>query len=453
MELLRNAVRPYAWGSRTAIADLLGRPVPASHPEAELWMGAHPGDSSQVLRADGSEVSLLRLLESEPRQQLGAVCTDRWGSRLPFLLKVLAADEPLSLQAHPSAEQAAAGFAAEEASGLPRNAASRNYPDPTAKPELICALTEFHALAGFRDAQRTVRLLRELDVPSLRPHTGLLTAQPDHEGLRALFTTWITLPEHYLRAVMPELLDACVRYVRTGGEFVRECRTVLELGETYPNDPGVLASLLLNRVVLRPGEAIFLPAGNLHAYLRGTGVEILANSDNILRGGLTPKHVDVPELLKVLDFGCGDMQVMRGEARDDNLTVYRTPAEEFELSRVDWSAEAAGGVTLDSAGPQILLCTSGRVRLSAQPAPERALTGAAAGALAGGSSAGSLGAGAAAVADEPPAHWPDPGSREIELGRGESVWLAASDPAVIARPVDLGADGSAQVFRAAPGAV
>ena len=409
MELLRNAVRPYEWGSRTAIADLLGRPVPTPHPEAELWMGAHPGDSSKLVRPDGTEESLLQLLGADPAHHLGAECTGRWGHRLPFMLKVLAADEPLSLQAHPSAEQAAEGFEREERAGLPRNAPDRNYPDPTAKPELICALTEVHVRAGFRDAHRTVRLLGELDVPSLRAHTGLLAAQPDAEGLRALFTTWITLPEHYLRELMPELLDACVRHVREHGEFALECRTVLELGEAYPNDAGVLASLLLNRLVLQPGEAIFLPAGNLHAYLHGTGVEILANSDNILRCGLTPKYVNVPELLRVLDFTCADMRVHKGESLDANLTVYRTPAEEFELSRVDWSPAASAPVRLDSGGPQIVLCTKGGVRLRAQD--------------------GSL---------------PD-----LQLAKGESVWLAASDPAVLATPACV--DGTAQIFRAATG--
>lgn len=410
MELLRNAVRPYAWGSRTAIADLLGRPVPTPHPEAELWMGAHPGDPSKLVLPDGSEASLLQLLEDDPAHHLGDRCTDRWGCRLPFLLKVLAADEPLSLQAHPSAAQAAEGFAREERADIPRNAPDRNYPDPTAKPELICALTEFHALAGFRDAHRTVRLLGELDVPSLRAHTALLEEQPDENGLRALFTTWITLPEHYLRDLLPELLEACVRHVREHGEFALECRTVLELGEAYPNDAGVLASLLLNRLVLQPGEAIYLPAGNLHAYLHGTGVEILANSDNILRCGLTPKHVDVPELLRVLDFTCADMRVHKGESLDANLTVYQTPAEEFELSRVDWSPATAGPVPLDSYGPQIVLCTKGSVVLR-----------------------------------------PRDGSRPpLRLARGESVWLAASDPVVLAQPAEE-ADGTAQVFRAAPG--
>lgn len=415
VELLRNAVRPYAWGSRTAIADLLGRPVPTPHPEAELWMGAHPGDPSQVVRGDGAADTLLALLADDPQHHLGEECVQRWGGRLPYLFKVLAADQALSLQAHPSAEQASDGFDREERVGIPRSAAHRNYPDPTAKPELICALTEFHALTGFRDAQRTVRLLDELNVPSLRAHRALLAAQPDADGLRALFTTWITLPQSRLREILPELLEACLRHVRARGEFALECRTVLELGEAYPEDAGVLASLLLNRLVLQPGEAIFLPAGNLHAYLHGTAVEILANSDNILRCGLTPKHVDVPELLRVLDFACGDMRVLKGESLDANLTVYETPAEEFELSRLDWTTAETSAVRVDSAGPQILLCTKGTLRL---------------------------------VRDIPGGD-----AREVLIRRGQSVWLPAGDPPVITTPAELDEQGNAQAFRAAAGTV
>src|SRR5919201_1966520 len=171
VELLHNAVRPYAWGSRTAIAELLGRPVPAPHPEAELWMGAHPGDPSKVMGPDGTQQSLLELVEGDPEHQLCSHCVRSWGSRLPFLLKVLAADEALSLQAHPSAEQARQGYEQEEAAGVPRDAPNRNYPDPTAKPELVCALTTFHAMAGFRDPHRTVELLRSLDIPDLAAYT------------------------------------------------------------------------------------------------------------------------------------------------------------------------------------------------------------------------------------------------------------------------------------------
>ena len=406
MELLHNAVRPYAWGSRTTIAELLGRPVPAPHPEAELWMGAHPGDPSKVIGPDGERLSLLDLVEADPQRQLGSACARRWGNRLPFLLKILAADEPLSMQAHPSAEQAAIGHALEEAAGIPREAANRNYPDPTAKPELVCALTTFHALAGFADPKRTVRLLRSVQTPSLSPYVELLAGQPDSAGLRALFTTWITLPQPALDELLPELLEMCITHVREHGEFARECRTILELGEAHPGDAGVLAALLLNRIVLGPGEAIYLPPGNLHVYLHGAAVEILANSDNILRGGLTPKHVDVPELLRVLDFGCGDMPVLRGHRVADHLHVYRTTAPEFELSRVEWARGEDGEVTLRCHGPQIVVCTAGLVKLRSGD------------------------------------------GRRIELSRGQSVWLAAADPEVLVWPVG---EGGAQLFRATAG--
>ncbi|GAA3843683.1 mannose-6-phosphate isomerase, class I [Saccharothrix violaceirubra] len=402
MELLHNAVRPYAWGSRTAIAELLGRPVPTPHPEAELWMGAHPGDPSHVVCPDGGRRSLLDVLAGDPDGQLGAACAQRWGSRLPFLLKILAAEEALSLQAHPSAEQAASGFAAEDRAGVPIDSPIRNYKDPSAKPELICALTEFHALAGFRDPHRTATLLTSLEAPDFAPYARLLAAQPDADGLRALFTTLITLPQTALDVLLPQVLDACVLHVKEHGEFDAECRTVLELGEAYPGDAGVLAALLLNRLVLRPGEAIYLPAGNLHAYLHGTGVEILANSDNVLRCGLTPKHVDVPELMRVLDFRCGDMEVLTGEESAPGLWTYRTPCPEFELSRVE--LESGLEVRVDHGGPQIMICTEGRATLTTVR-----------------------------------------GDRLV-LGRGESVWLAAHEPAVLVH-----ADERTRLFRATAG--
>ncbi|HEY0640484.1 MAG TPA: mannose-6-phosphate isomerase, class I [Pseudonocardiaceae bacterium] len=357
MDLLRNPVRPYAWGSRTAIAQLLGRPVPAPHPEAELWIGAHPTDPSMLVGDE--ERSLYDAVKEDPLGQIGEPCTDQFGPRLPFLLKVLAAEEPLSMQAHPSAEQARSGFAREQASGLPVDHPQRNYKDPDHKPELLCALTEFHALAGFRAVDATLELLHTLDVRQLAAYVELLNAQPDADGLRALFTTWITLPQTALAQLVPYLLNACVEHLRAHGPFSRECRTVLQLAELYPTDAGVLTSLLLNHLVLAPGEAIYLPAGNLHAYLHGTGVEIMANSDNVLRGGLTPKHVDVPELLRVLDFRSGDMPVLRGEPGAGREIEYRTPMPEFRLSRLDWAEGDTEPAPLAQGAPQILLCVDG----------------------------------------------------------------------------------------------
>jgi mannose-6-phosphate isomerase len=403
VELLDNPVRAYAWGSRTVIADLLGQPMPSAHPQAELWFGAHPADPSHLVHADGGRTSLLEALRSDPKQLLGRERTERWDGTLPFLLKVLAADEPLSLQAHPSLEQARSGCAREDAAGIPRDAPDRNYRDANHKPELICALTTFHALVGFREPATTVRLLRELEVPELAGHAELLAGQPDANGLRALFTTWITLPQSMLDMLVPALQDGCVKLAGDDGEFSTEARTVLELSELYPGDAGVLAALLLNRVTLEPGEALYLPAGNLHAYLSGAGVELMANSDNVLRGGLTPKHVDVPELLRVLDFGAAPPPVLVGVAEDGWLR-YDTPAEEFLLRRLHADAPSTGPTAVPDGGPRILVCTAGSACVRSE----------------GGS---------------------------LLLGRGASLWLSAADTGVV---VEARATGT-QLFLASDG--
>jgi mannose-6-phosphate isomerase len=403
VELLENAIRAYAWGSRTVIADLLGETVPSAHPQAELWFGAHPADPSRLVLPDGGRISLLDALRAQPVRMLGAEQVRRWDATLPFLLKVLAADEPLSLQAHPSAAQAAEGFARENAADIPVDAPERNYRDPSHKPELICALTEFHALVGFRDPATTVRLLRALDVPVLAGHAELLAGQPDADGLRALFTTWITLPQSVLDTLVPALQDGCVRLLGAGSDFVSEVRAILELSERYPGDAGVLAALLLNRVTLVPGQALYLPAGNLHTYLSGAGVELMANSDNVLRGGLTPKHVDVPELLRVLDFTASPPPVLRGRP-DGPWTRYDTPAQEFLLRRFEGGSPAAPPVAVPDGGPRILLCTDGGACVSSA-------------------------------------------AEEVKVRRGGALWLPACDIGVTLRPDTEGT----QVFLAGDG--
>lgn len=402
MQELVGALRSYAWGSRTALAQLCGRPVPSAHPEAELWFGAHPADPARV-RHNGSSRSLLEVVTADPDRELGPV-TRTFGARLPFLLKVLAAEEPLSLQAHPSSAQASAGFERENRTGVALDSPMRNYRDDSHKPELVVALERFEALAGFRNPHRTVDLLRALDVDGLNLYAGLLAAQPDSAGLRTLFTTWITLPQHALGVLLPAVLEGCVRYLSGKGarEFGAEIRTVLELAEAYPGDAGVLAALLLNRITLEPGQGLFLDAGNLHAYLRGLGVEIMANSDNVLRGGLTPKHVDVPELLRVLDFEPLDLPIIEPVAQPDGSLRYLTPAPEFALSRFDLAAGADAVITVD--GPGIVLCTQGGVRLTQ-------------------------------------------GEEELGLDCGGAAWISAADGAVRVR---TGAE-PAQVFRACVG--
>ena len=356
MELLDNPVRAYAWGSRTVIAELLGQPVPSPHPQAELWLGAHPAATSTVRTGDGDGDRLCDVVSADPEGVLGPDRHERWSGRLPFLLKILAADEPLSLQAHPSLAQAVDGYARENAAGIAVDAPDRNYRDANHKPELICALTEFAALVGFREPERTLELLTALDVPELAGYAELLAGQPCPDGLRALFTTWITLPQTLLDTLVPALQEGAVRLAAADTPFRDDARTLLELSERYPGDAGVLAALLLNRVTLAPGEALYLPAGNLHAYLSGAGVELMANSDNVLRGGLTPKHVDVPELLRVLDFAAPPPPVRAGAAEGDWLR-YDTPAEEFLLRR--WEVGERAKAPVPGRGARIMLCTAG----------------------------------------------------------------------------------------------
>jgi mannose-6-phosphate isomerase len=363
VQLLRGAIRTYAWGSRTAIAEFTGRPVPAAHPEAELWLGAHPADPAWLEGPDG-ETSLLQAVIADPEGQLGSVTRARFGDVLPFLVKVLAADEPLSLQAHPSAEQAAEGYLREERLGIPVTSPVRNYRDANHKPELLVALQQFEALAGFRPAAQTIEFFRALAVSDLDPYIDLLNDQSDADGLRALFTTWITAPQPDIDVLVAAVLEGAIHYVSCGAtEFVAEAKTVLELGERYPGDAGVLAALLLNRITLSPGQAIFLSAGNLHAYLRGVGLEVMANSDNVLRGGLTPKHVDVPELLRVLEFTPTTEAQLRPPTHRDGLgLIYDTPTDEFAASMLTLGDNQLGHeVDAPSRhdGPQILLCTEG----------------------------------------------------------------------------------------------
>ncbi|MGK2865327.1 MAG: mannose-6-phosphate isomerase, class I [Mycobacterium sp.] len=407
MNLLRGAVRKYAWGSRTAIAEFTGRPSPTPHPEAELWLGAHPGDPARC-DTDEGERSLLDVITADPDGQLGGGSRARFGDALPFLAKVLAADEPLSLQAHPSSQQAVHGFEREERLGIPISAPTRNYRDASHKPELIVALGQFEALAGFRPAARSAEFMRALSVVELDPFVALLTGQSDADGLRALFTTWITAPQPTLDVLVPAVLDGAINYIRSRETtFAAEAKTLLELGERYPGDAGVLAAMLLNRITLAPGEGIYLPAGNLHAYLHGVGFEVMANSDNVLRGGLTPKHVDVPELLRVLDFTpADDSPILPRSTRDGMELVYDTPAPEFAVSVLQVGDEHIGheiDAPAEHDGPQVLLCTEGVVGVHAK-------------------------------------------SGAVTLKRGGAAWVAADDG-----PIRLVADQPSRLFRTTVG--
>jgi mannose-6-phosphate isomerase len=342
MEPLKGRIRPYAWGSRTVIAELQGRAVPSPQPEAELWLGAHGGDPSTVERAEGP-VSLLDLITADPQAVLGASVVERFGPRLPYLLKLLAAEEPLSLQAHPDPERARQQY----------EAGDPNYVDPYHKPELLVAVGDFEALCGFRAPDSSAQLLRKLDVPVLAPVVSILDGPgPTGERLRAATTRLLDWPVDERPALVAAVASSACRSADP------DCAFVAGLADRYPADVGVVVALLLNRVTLRPGEAVWMPAGNLHAYLRGTGVEIMAASDNVLRGGLTPKRVDVPELLRVLRFEVLAEPVMRPVPVAAGVVTWPVPVPDFALYRV-----TPGGSTavLPVPGPRVVLCLSGEV--------------------------------------------------------------------------------------------
>ncbi|MEU1201782.1 mannose-6-phosphate isomerase, class I [Streptomyces sp. NPDC005813] len=345
MDRLDNTIRPYAWGSTTAIARLLGA-EPTGEPQAEMWMGAHPGAPSRTGRGPLNEV-----VGEDPERELGRAAVAKFGPRLPFLLKILAAGAPLSLQVHPDLEQAREGFEDEESRGVPIDAPHRNYKDANHKPELICALTEFDGLCGFRAPGEAADLLAGLDVDSLKPYVDLLHAHPEDAALREVLTAVLSADPEEMAHTVTETAAACDRL---GGAYA----PYADLAHHYPGDPGVIAAMLLNYVQLQPGEALFLGAGVPHAYLNGLGVEIMANSDNVLRCGLTPKHVDVPELLRIVRFEATDPGVLRPEASPDGEEVYATPIDEFRLSRYVL-AEGAVPHDLTRDTPQILLCTAG----------------------------------------------------------------------------------------------
>jgi mannose-6-phosphate isomerase len=325
---LRGIIRPYAWGSRTALAELQGRAAPTDQPEAELWLGAHPDDPATVDRP-GGPISLNTLIAGDPAGQLGADVAAEFGPRLPYLLKVLAAGSPLSLQAHPDSAYAKEAYARQQADP----SRPKNYTDAYHKPEMLVALTPFEALCGFRSPQKSAAALDAFGIPALAPIVGAL-----REGdLRAAVRGLLTWPDADRKPLIEAVLAAAKASPSPDADLAAS------LAGYYPGDPGVLVALLLNHVRLAPGQAIWMPAGNLHAYLRGTGVELMAASDNVLRGGLTPKRVDVDELLRVLVFEVLDDPILPATPVAPGVETWAVPVRDFVLY----------GVDLDGSGPPI----------------------------------------------------------------------------------------------------
>mgnify|MGYP000906244200 CR=1 FL=1 len=355
MHKLINSLQNYAWGSKTALTDLYGIPNPEQLPMAELWMGAHPKSSSSV-EIDGEKRSLRELIEADQHRLLGSKVAARFGE-LPFLFKVLCADQPLSIQVHPSKSAAVAGFAKENAAGIDLSAADRNYKDANHKPELVYALTPFLAINGFRQLDEVISLLQ----PVAGAHSAIahFLQHADADHLARLFASLLSLKgEEKSRAL--GVLKAALN-----SQHGQPWETIKEICAFWPDDSGLFLPLLLNVIELQPGEAMFLFAETPHAYLRGVALEIMANSDNVLRAGLTPKYIDIPELLANVKFTPSPYQQLLTQPQaDGNALNFPIPVDDFAFSIHTLTNDL---VAVSQQSAAILFCIEGEATIARHP--------------------------------------------------------------------------------------
>jgi mannose-6-phosphate isomerase len=358
ISLMKNSIQEYEWGSKTAIPELLGRAGPAENPQAELWMGAQPKAPSQVYLG-GLWRSLLEVIAENPEEVLGRETAHKFSNELPFLFKVLAAAKPLSIQAHPNQGQAREGFLRENQMGIPLGAVNRNYRDVNHKPEIICALTPFWALNGFRQVEEILRLLGEIQVQPLVETLSFLRKHSGRKGLKRFFYQLMNTE----KAKQAKIVEEVVAFAEKRTDKEPVWTWIAKLNEAYPGDIGVLSPAFLNLVQLKPQQAMFLSAGELHSYLEGTGIELMANSDNVLRGGLTAKHIDVQELLRILNFTEIKLNILQPQSVASGEAVYPTGTAEFVLSIV----EVSGGAPFIGArkrSVEIMICTRGEATIT-----------------------------------------------------------------------------------------
>jgi mannose-6-phosphate isomerase len=378
MYRLDCAIRDYAWGSRTHLPRFLGR-APDGSPQAELWVGAHPGDPARL--PDGRTLDVA--IRDRPEPALGRRVVEMFGPRLPFMVKALAAAEPLSLQVHPTSERARLGYADENAAGVPIGDPVRNYQDEFHKPELVLALTRFEGMAGFRDVEKSAQILRLLDSPWAEDVADRLESGPAFQALHGVVADILHLDSGRLDGLVAAVGEAAQRAEQVAHrrrppgsrrllertsvqrESTRVFAQTAALAARYPNDPGVLVTLLLNHVVLAPGEAMFLDAGVVHAYTSGFGIEIMASSDNVVRAGLTPKHVDIVELLQIASFTPMPPPVWEPTRIGDDVWRYAPPVSEFSL--VVGTTPLAD---LPREGPRVVIVLEGEVEVVASSGRE-----------------------------------------------------------------------------------
>lgn len=360
---LENPIQRYAWGSVDGIPRALGIPNPGGGPLAEVWMGAHPKAPSVALDPTGPR-PLDALVQEDPVAAIGEANIARFGPALPFLFKILSAGMPLSIQAHPEKRKAEHGFERENLSGIPVDAPERNYRDPNHKPEMALALTKFELLCGFRPIYEITRAMR-LIVPDFRSRQlDRLETNPGRVELSVFFYSLMAMEERDKKSMLDTMRQRVGELLAQGlvpAEEVEACRWIVRIMDSFPGDIGAVTPLLLNLVRLEPGEAVYVAPGELHAHLAGTCFEIMANSDNVIRGALTRKYVDLPELISVLTFNAGRVRTLRAERVSESEERYPPLAPDFSLSRL--TLEGGRVHHRSGSGPEILLCAEGRASL------------------------------------------------------------------------------------------
>lgn len=356
---LDNVIQNYAWGSKSALTKMFGIANPQQQPQAEIWMGAHPNGCAKV---HGTGESLADLLAKNNKRYLGAYTAARF-AELPFLLKVLSAEAPLSIQVHPNKRNAEIGFERENQQGIALTSSQRNYKDANHKPELVYALTFFRAMNGFRPIPDIIELFGQMNIHALEQDLARLESQPTNAGLNVFFTTLMTMNDERKAEVLQQLKQSMLRPAKTS-QLREALQYIAEFEQLFPHDIGLLAPLFLNTVELAPGEAMFLHAETPHAYVRGTALEIMANSDNVLRAGLTPKHIDVAELIRNTSFNPMHPQAIKlAPVHKDGKQSYPVPVDDFAFDILTVTDEIREQYIRSA---EILFCIDGQVSVTCE---------------------------------------------------------------------------------------
>jgi len=343
---MKNPIKNYAWGSRTFISHLTGQETPSQEPQAELWMGSHPQGESLV-ECDSHWIPLSSLVSNNPDTVLGDNLARQFDNNLPFLFKILAIDHPLSIQTHPNDCQAIEGYERENQLKIPLSSAKRNFKDRYHKPELVCALTPLWAMCGFR----TIESIQK----NFEPLGSIIVPGQSIQSATNFFAHLMLLTDND----KSQLIDTAVQYGQTRRDQT-QWQWVCRLASLFKDDIGVLAPLFLNTICLNPGEALFLEPGVLHAYLEGNAVEVMYNSDNVIRGGLTVKHIDIDTLLEIISPD-GELIQIHPQMIQENQWLYQTPVNCFSLIRYNMPSGHEMAISVN--GPEILLCVKGSLTI------------------------------------------------------------------------------------------